>query len=359
MVRPRRLGRTARLIRTLVFIAVVVGTSALFVAKKDFASSPGGQGTTTSTTLPRPISTTTTYPSGPLGVGLFQDVVSEPGRSICPPLNPTCVTRSFQFQIFYPAITSGTGPIQGAEPARIHGPYPIVLFATGFDLNPIDYYPLIQGWVQAGFVVAAPIFPLTSQAALSQHNVNLNNEGQSDLYESDLLNQPQDIKAALANLNAIASNGGSSLYGMLDLSSVALAGQSDGGDTVLAAAYNSCCVIPGIKALAVLSGAEFPPYGGSYFSTPPLPLLVTQGSADTVNPPADSQQIFAQAPPTKYYLNLVGADHLAPYTANDPYEQTVLGVSVAFFDFYLKGVGTTSGLATLGNVAGVSTLSVD
>ncbi len=359
MVRSRRLGRTARLIRTLVVIAIVVGTSALFVAKKDFASSTLNAKTTTSTSAPRPTSTTTTYPSGPLGVGLYQDVVTEPGRSICPPLDAVCVVRSFTLQIFYPAITSGTGPVVDAETALIHGPYPVIVFAHGFDQNPMNYYPLIQGWVQAGFIVAAPIFPLTSLTGLTEHNVNLNNEAQSDLYESDLLNQPQDIKAALANLTAIALTRNSSLHGMLDLSSVALAGQSDGGDTVLAAAYNSCCVIPGVKAVAVLSGAEFPPFGGSYFSTPPLPILVTQGSADTVNPPVDSQQIFTQAPPTKYYLNLLGADHLAPYTANDQYEQAVVSVSVAFFDFYLKGIGSSSELATLGNVPGVSTLSVD
>jgi predicted dienelactone hydrolase len=42
------------------------------------------------------------------------------------------------------------------------GPHPPVVFAHGFALTPADYAPLLKTIASAGFVVAAPIFRLTS-----------------------------------------------------------------------------------------------------------------------------------------------------------------------------------------------------
>jgi hypothetical protein len=73
--------------------------------------------------------------------------------------------------------------------------------------------------------------------------------------------------------------------GLLDPNEVGAAGQSDGGDTVAALAANTCCTDRRLKAMAVLSGAEWPPMPGRYFSAGAPPMLFTQGSADTINPP--------------------------------------------------------------------------
>jgi hypothetical protein len=61
------------------------------------------------------------------------------------------------------------------------GPHPLILFAHGFALTPADYAPLLRAIASAGYVVAAPIFPLT----------NTNAPGGPD--EADLANQSRDV----------------------------------------------------------------------------------------------------------------------------------------------------------------------
>ena len=60
----------------------------------------------------------------------------------------------------------GCGPavaevdVPGAAPARAPGPFPLVIFGHGFAVTPGPYASLLEAWARAGYVVAAPIFPL-------------------------------------------------------------------------------------------------------------------------------------------------------------------------------------------------------
>ena len=45
------------------------------------------------------------------------------------------------------------------------GPYPLVVFGHGFTLTPARYARLLRAWAQAGYVVAAPVFPLENANA--------------------------------------------------------------------------------------------------------------------------------------------------------------------------------------------------
>ena len=40
------------------------------------------------------------------------------------------------------------------------GPHPLIVFAHGFALTPGTYSRLLRAWTRAGYVVAAPVFPL-------------------------------------------------------------------------------------------------------------------------------------------------------------------------------------------------------
>lgn len=281
----------------------------------------------------------------------------EPGRVTCVPTTHTCAERSYLLDVFYPSSTAGSGVTVDATAATAGGPYPLIVFAAGFDEDPSAYLPLIEAWVRAGYVVAAPRFPLASAWALATDGVNLQDAAVADAFESDMLNEPGDLAAAIGEMDALASSG--ILAGRVDTDAVALAGQSDGGDVVLASADNTCCRIPGVRAVAVLSGAVFSPFGGSFF-TSSIPILVAQGSADTVNPPSASQAIYANAEAPKYLEWLLGADHLGPYTTTGPAEQAVAAVTIAFFDTYLRGVAPSSTrVATVGSVPGVATEEAD
>ncbi len=87
-------------------------------------------------------------------------------------------------------------------------------------------------------------------------------------------------------------------------------------------------------------------------------MLFVQGTADTINPPAASLQMYqADSNGTRYYLQLTGADHLAPYEGDGTPEPIVARVTIAFLDHYLAGDGTVRAMRRVGDVAGVSHLA--
>ena len=93
---------------------------------------------------------------------------------------------------------------------------------------------------------------------------------------------------------------------------------------------------------------------GRYFAAASPPMLFVQGSADTVNPPWTSVQLYqADSSAARYYLDLFGADHTGPYWGTNKTEQIVVRVTVAFFDRYILGRKTALGTMTRnGNVTG-------
>ena len=242
--------------------------------------------------------------------------------------------RTLVTQIWYPRAR---GPA---------GPFPLLLFAPGFLQCPGAYADLLQAWASAGYVVAAVTFPRT--------NCHLGAEAD----EADLVNQPQDMSYVLTRLVALSARPGDRFSGLLDPHQVGAAGQSDGGNTVAAIAASTCCTDRRLKAVAVLSGAEWPPMPGRYFPGRAPPMLFTQGTADTINPPWMSLQLYhADANGPRYYLDLLGASHLIPYQATNPVEHLVARVTLAFFDRYV--LGQADALKTMtrdGNVTGTAEL---
>ena len=169
-----------------------------------------------------------------------------------------------------------------------------------------------------------------------------------------MINQPGDMSYALTRLLALSQRAGDAVSGLIDRREVAAAGQSDGGDTVAALAANTCCEDRRLTAVAVLSGAEWAPMPGRYFAGTVPPMLFVQGSADTVNPPWTSKQLYeTDSDAARYYLDLFGADHTGPYWGTSKTEQIVVRVTVAFFDRYVLGRKNALSVMTKdGNVTG-------
>src|SRR5262249_11207321 len=149
---------------------------------------------------------------------------------------------------------------------------PLIVFGPGFMQCGGPYSRLLKAWASAGYVVAVVNFPYSDCKASSPT-------------ETDMVNQPGDMAFVIRKVlrRSAAANGFFS--GLINPAQVAVTGQSDGGDTVAAVAANTCCIDRRVKAVAVLSGAEWPAMPGKYFTGHPVPMLFTQGSADSINPP--------------------------------------------------------------------------
>jgi dienelactone hydrolase len=278
-------------------------------------------------------------------VGLRVMRLLDTSRTISLPNQPAA-PRALVTYVFYPALGApGQTGLPNAPAARADGPFPLIVFGHGFAVTPTLYERLLQSWARAGYVVAAPVFPLE----------NANAPGGPD--ESDLTNQPADMSFVISRLLAASSAGTGPLSGLVDPASVAVAGQSDGGDTALAVAYDSRFRDSRVGAAVILSGAEIPGLTAITFEPGSPPLLATQGTADTVNPPALTSAFFQSAQRPKYLLSLPGAEHLPPYSDQQPRLGIVERVTIAFLDGYLKHSSQElRRLASLGSVPGVASL---
>jgi dienelactone hydrolase len=204
-------------------------------------------------------------------------------------------------------------------PTRGRPPYPLVLFAHGFALTPAVYASLLNTWARAGYVVAAPVFPVESSTA----------PGGPD--ERDLLNQPRDMSFVLTRLLAPSGR----LHGLIDARRIAFAGQSDGAETALAAAYDPRYRDRRVDAALILSGAALPGFAGPSPGAPPL--LAVQGTGDPLNSPATTAAYYRLMSRPKFLLWLLGASHLPPYTTHDRWAAAVDNATTAFLDHYLRG----------------------
>jgi fermentation-respiration switch protein FrsA (DUF1100 family) len=290
-------------------------------------------------------SSTAKSPPSSFAIGLRVLRLVDTSRKIELP-NGTSEPRTLLTYVRYPAVgATGRTDLPNAPAARSDGPFPLVIFGHGFAVMPSLYARILQSWARAGYVVASPVFPRENAEA----------PGGPD--ESDLVNQPADMRFVISRMLAVSRAGTGPFAGLLDPMQIAVAGQSDGGDTALAVAYDRRFRAPQVSAAVILSGAEIPGIGEFTFSPGSPPLLATQGTADTVNPPSLTNAFFDAAPRPKYLLNLIGAEHLPPYSDQQPQLAIVERVTIAFLDGYVKHrPSALTRLASLGSVPGTASM---
>jgi predicted dienelactone hydrolase len=220
------------------------------------------------------------------------------------------VPRPVTTYLWYPPASQGDGP------------WPLVVFGHGFATTPFRYRRLLQAWAASGYLVAAPVFPLGNAHA----------PGGPD--ESDIVNQPRDMSFVVTQLLAASASPENALHGLVDPERIAVAGQSDGAETAFATAYERPWHDPRVRAAVVLSGAEL----GRHISLVPhtVPLLAVQGTADRINPPVYSLDLFHAVDRPKFLLLLERAGHLGPYTVPGSRLAAVERVSTAFLDHFLR-----------------------
>lgn len=308
-------GGRYRLLALLTAVAVIAG--AVGVMALASASRPGP----TRSARPRALTAPAALPRRPAAaakpharvrrrpVGVATMVLHLVDRARTVSVSGHLVARSLETVIRYP-----TG---------LRGPFPLIVFGHGFAVSPAPYARLLDAWTRAGYVVAAPVFPLENDHA----------PGGPD--EHDLVNQPRDMSLVISALSGASPARWPER--LVDRHHIAVAGQSDGGDTALAVAYDPSVADHRVSAAIILSGAEDPFAPAFRMPAWGPPLLAVQGTEDTINPPWQTNAFFDQASRPKYLLKLLGAGHLPPYTEPGRQLTEVEHITLAFMQRYLRG----------------------
>ncbi|MFY1633893.1 alpha/beta hydrolase family protein [Solwaraspora sp. WMMB335] len=222
--------------------------------------------------------------------------------------------RRLPVRVWYPA----------AGDAVADGRFPVVLFSHGLGGVPADYRVVLEQWAAAGFVVAAPTYPYTSQ-------------GGSGGNALDVLNQPADASYVLDELLALDARPGDSFAGRLDVDRVAAAGHSAGGITTVG--LFTVARDDRLDAGIVLAGSALGV--GTAFSGAAAPQLFIHGELDEVVSYASGKAAYDRVPWPKAMLSLPDGDHgrslLQP---GDPAFAVVLDTSTDFLRWTLYGDAT-------------------
>ncbi|HEX7609231.1 MAG TPA: hypothetical protein VF380_01035, partial [Solirubrobacteraceae bacterium] len=252
--------------------------------------------------------------------------------------------RTLLTYVRYPALgTPDQTDVPNAPPARAGGPFPLIVFAHGFAVTPATYKRLLQSWAAAGFVVAAPAFPLENADAPG---------GPS---ESDLYNEPSDMSFVITQMLAAVATPAPPLEGLADPARIAVAGHSDGAMAALAAAYSTKFRDPRVGAAMIFAGAELGGVG-RFFPIGSAPLLAAQGTDDEFNPRGVTEHWFVKARRPKFLLRLLGAHHLPPFTTDLAHLGIVERESIAFLNLYLQRGGALAQMLEFGTVPKLASL---
>jgi alpha-beta hydrolase superfamily lysophospholipase len=326
-------------------LAVVLAAAALTAFGAGIAFSVGGSSGRARATHRASAGDPRSVDRPPFAVGLHVVRLADTSRRIRL-ADGVSAQRTLLTYVRYPADgPPGATDQVDAVPARRGGPFPLIVFGHGFAQTPARYVRVLQAWTRAGYVVAAPVFPLENAYAPGGPN------------EADLPNQPADMSFVITRLQAASQSASGPLSGLIDPREAAVAGHSDGGDTALAVAYERRRRDARVRAAIILSGAEIPGAAGVSFPPGSSALLATQGTADTVNLPSDTATYFAAAGRPKFLLTLAGAQHLPPYTTEAPQLDIVERVTIAFLDRYVKQQGVAlRRLERAGAVPGLATI---
>ena len=256
-------------------------------------------------------------------------------------------SRRLLTQIRYPLASRSSGTNR-----RARGPFPMIVYAPGFMQCGAPYSKLLTFWATAGYVVVVVNFPNSDCLVRAPT-------------EADMLNQPRDMSYVITRVLKLSRARHGFFAGLVNPKQIGIAGQSDGGDTVAAIAANTCCTDHRVKAVAVESGSKWPKMRGLYytrsFTRRPIPILFSQGSADTINPAGCSVFLYhGDKAKANFYLDLFGASHTGPYWGINRYEQVVAKVTLAFFNRYvLKRLHAVVTMRERGNVSGLAALFRD
>jgi dienelactone hydrolase len=217
--------------------------------------------------------------------------------------------------IFYPAAVRV--PVRTAVPPA-PGPFPLVIFCHGLSGSAQRYADTLADWAAAGFVVAAPTFPHTSE--FTDH-----------FRRPDIVNQPADARFVLGRVARLNETAGDPLWHRLDTDHLGAIGHSAGGYTVtglFTAGHD-----PRLRAGIIMAG-----WGAKgAFAGSPATMLFLQGQADPIVPVASSRRLFSRVPWPKSYVLMRRDSHATYLWPGDVGYDAMNSLVIDFLRWTLEG----------------------
>lgn len=277
-------------------------------------------------TTTRDAATSTTVPVAH-AVGLHTETLVDHSRPTAAAGDePEKDSRTLPTSIYYPAVGAAddTAAAEDATPATDGGPYPLIVFGHGLAANPGVYQHLLERWASAGFVVAAPAFPLSNSNAPGGPTAG------------DVASQPGDMSFVLDEVLAQSKRADGLLAGLVDPARIGAAGHSYGAVTTVGLVGHPCCTDTRVKAAVVMAGAMAPMGPGEYDLTKAPPLLVVHGTDDKLIGYDEGAAIFNAARGPKALVTIDGGDHMAAAGGiGATVDPVVADATVDFFRGYL------------------------
>lgn len=235
---------------------------------------------------------------------------------------PGAPSRTFPVTLWYPAAADGT-------PDRTAGPYPLVLFSHGYAVTPETYRELLSRWAAAGYVVAAPTYPLLSGSPAGPDHVD---------YPKSFTDARFVLTRVLADAAVTPGSPGAPLLaGLVDPQRVAAAGQSDGEVIAYGTGFLRCCRDARVRAVVAMAGI-LGNVNGPVERDNGVAVLHLTGTADELQ---DATEALAwdraNLGERHWTIALVGGGHLAPFREPaSPWFAGVVERTIAFLDGTLK-----------------------
>jgi len=319
----RHPGRTpSRTVRYITLGAIALALLAATTACSDDSSDADEPPTTTTEPAPIP-------DRRPFGVGSHTETLVDDSRTT--PAFPdkgieAAGDRTIGLTVLYPTDaeeppTDDGGIVDGIDPppdtddaTPAEGPFPLLVFAHGWNGSGDSLVAPAKRWASAGYVVALPTFPLSQEGIAT---------------DVDVANQPGDVSFVIDTLLERSDDPDGPLAGSIDADRIAVGGHSLGSATVFGF-ENSCCEDPRVKAIVAVSGGPLPYPTGTYDAEFATPMLLVHGGEDPGVNPAISEAVFIQTPGKMALLMLDAGTHTSHFGGADG---AVLDeVLVAFLD---------------------------
>lgn len=236
--------------------------------------------------------------AGPHGVGVTTLQIVDTTRVTAPNRDdPGAPERRMVVEVWYPAAATAAAPEQrDAALDQSGGPYPLIIFAHGFSAFRTQSPSYTRHLASHGYIVASADFPQSRIGTPGGPRI------------SAVLDQPADVSFVIDEMLKRAAATDGAFAGAIDEDRIGMTGHSLGGLTTMLTAYGAMRDAR-IKAFAPISpvGCFLPAGFGANAS---VPMMVIGGTRERILDPASIRAAYEGAGPPKYYVQIIGADHI-------------------------------------------------